>query len=292
MQMSKCARPMTKAECVVKNYQILPFVLFTLIALNAHAEAEEPGKLFQTKCASCHTVGKGQLVGPDLVTVKNWESDKLSAAVSRMQSMAGPLSQEEIDTLTNFLKTSNSPEADPISAVDQKKDVSSSDSDKLDDTESKTGSLENIQGEETSSDGKVRQALIGTLEEGEKLFTGQKAFVNGGMSCLACHSSSDGHGALGPSLTKIGDKMNEAALVTACRLTPYKVMKAAYEKHPIIDQEAADLAKYLVSTKSKIRAESQPFVPYGFAGALVLVLSIAIGYHKRNSGVHSKLHRR
>lgn len=287
----------------MNKYQLSLFVYFLTGAAFSPAFSEEAGKLFQAKCASCHTVGKGQLVGPDLSNVKDWEVSKLSAAVNRMQSMAGPMSQEEVDSLTNYLKSSN-PEAPPAASSAVSKDSISA--------------VQNGSGAPVQKDASVpvgasqadvpavaskddmtdlaqkngKEPSPGIAEDGEKYFTGEKAFSNGGLSCIACHSSKDSHGALGPSLDKIGDKMNEAALVTACRLTPYKVMKATYEKHPLTDQEAADVAKYLVSSESKNGRAESPFVPYGLAGAALVVLAVALGYHKRNSSVHSKLHRR
>lgn len=269
---------------VVNKYQLSFFVYFLSGALFTPAYSEDGGKLFQAKCASCHSLGKGQLVGPDLINVKDWEVSKLSAAVSRMQSMAGPMSPEEIDSLTNYLKSSN-PEAHlEAGAVIQKDSNASNQKDVA--ATVKGNDLTNPAPSES------KEPSLGIAEDGEKYFMGEKAFSNGGMSCIACHSSKDSHGALGPSLDKIGDKMNEAALVTACRLTPYKVMKAAYEKHPLTDQEASDVAKYLVSSESRNRRAESPFVPYGLGGAALVVLSVALGYHKRNSSVHSKLHRR
>ena len=41
------------------------FTLALLSAVNAAADSE-PSAIFAKKCASCHTFGKGDLVGPDL----------------------------------------------------------------------------------------------------------------------------------------------------------------------------------------------------------------------------------
>lgn len=222
---------------------------------------------FKSKCASCHTVGGGNLVGPDLAGVKDWAETDLTSTVQRMQNMAGPLTPDEIKSLVGFLKS-----AKPQSA-------------------SAPPSPEAQTAAKPDAEPKKEK---GSAENGRKLFTGKLSFQNGGMSCISCHSSAGEGGTVGLDLTHVAVKMPEVALISACESTPFPVMKSAYSKHPVTHQEAVDLAAYFETTKS-IEGEKRSANPTWIAGstiATITLAAIAFGYRKRNSSVRKKLRRR
>lgn len=223
---------------------------------------------FNSKCASCHTVGGGNLVGPDLAKVKDWAEVDLTSTVERMQSMAGPLTPDEIKSLVGFLKSAKPQSASSAPSPDAQ-------------TAAKPQA-------------ESKKEEHGSAENGRKLFTGKLSFQNGGMSCISCHSSAGEGGTVGLDLTHVANKMPEAALISACESTPFPVMKSAYSKHPITHQEAVDLAAYFETTKS-IEGEKRPANPTWIAGtaiATIALAAIAFGYRKRNSSVRKKLRRR
>ena len=55
---------------------IICFIIFCLIPIKYASSAETGEEIFQGNCAGCHTIGKGNLVGPDLsgVTLRREES--------------------------------------------------------------------------------------------------------------------------------------------------------------------------------------------------------------------------
>ena len=55
---------------------IIFFIIFCLIPIKYVSSAETGEEIFQGNCAGCHTIGKGNLVGPDLsgVTLRREES--------------------------------------------------------------------------------------------------------------------------------------------------------------------------------------------------------------------------
>jgi cytochrome c551/c552 len=55
---------------------IICFIIFCLIPIKYGSSAETGEEIFQGNCAGCHTIGKGNLVGPDLsgVTLRREES--------------------------------------------------------------------------------------------------------------------------------------------------------------------------------------------------------------------------
>lgn len=225
---------------------------------------EDNSSLFSDKCAGCHTIGQGKLVGPDLASVSSWDDNNLKSAVSRMQSMTGPLTDTEINSLVVFLKSkeaSTSLAHRQSSAPDEKDPL-----------------------KEVFADESIGRAL----------FSGKQRFENGGMSCNACHVVEGVGGTLGPDLTDIAKKMGEKPLLMACEQTGFKVMNATYKDHRVTKQEALHLTKFFMSTADKGTSSIShpPFLLYGVAGAVLMIFFIALAYQNRNSSARSKLSRR
>ncbi len=224
--------------------------------------ADEGAALFAQKCAGCHTIGRGALVGPDLAKVSSWSAADAESAVKRMQKMAGPLTENEIDNLVGLLK------------------------------DTKGGDRLKAQSEAAATP-EVTGGEAGSAQTGRRLFDGRQSFANGGMACIACHTVGGSGSSMGPDLSGVAAKMGETSLLSACEQTAFKVMKAAYAQHPVTKQEALHLVKYFVSLKDNPEtAATPPVTIYGVAGATLLMLVIAWGYRDRNGSARSKLHRR
>jgi len=102
-------------------------VCINLLFIPQISFAQEGENIFKQKCAACHTIGKGKLVGPDLKGVttrreETWlfrqikEPDKLIAegdpiAAQLVKEMGGVtmaplgLSDTEVNAVINFLKS-------------------------------------------------------------------------------------------------------------------------------------------------------------------------------------------
>jgi len=202
--------------------------------------AEEGRVIFEAKCASCHTVGGGDGVGPDLIGVAElrdpawlarWldEPDVMlaegdSIATELLEKYNGipmpnqNLSQAEIDALLAYLGIA---EAAEIPAEDTQK------------TE-----------------------LAGSGQAGKDLFTGSTRFTNGGTACIACHDTAalgmPGGGTLGPDLRNgPGFRTGKCAIPDhASHLpkpanVPFPTMRPIYQNRPLTPQEQADLALFL-----------------------------------------------
>ena len=180
-------------------------------------EGEAPDKaaeFFFYRCAGCHTVGGGKLTGPDLVTAAQWSSADLGPAIKKMEKNVGPLSEQDIDQMVEFLK-----------------DLSVS---------------ERIAGQKQKIEAKFRAELPPpSFETGQKLFRGQKALLNGGPACISCHHFVSEGGNLGPDLTPIKDRASGVVLQSAIANSSYKIMRSIYEKRKISGEEALHLSEYL-----------------------------------------------
>lgn len=247
----------------------------TFLVVSA-VEADETANLYNDKCSGCHTIGGGNLVGPDLAESAKWNDSDLTKAVKRMEDNVGALKDDEVSQLVRYIKdskTTGSPKSTSVPGnASQSIDVSKA-----------NASESPVLSQSPSKE-------LGSSEAGARLFTGRAAFQNGGVSCIACHQAEGRGGTLGPDLTQIADKMNEAGLVSACEHTAFKIMKPTYKDHKISRQEALDLAQYLKAIKEGQRVHNEPpVVLYGFGLAVLVVGVIAFGYRGRNKSILKKL---
>lgn len=253
-------------------------LVMTLIASSALASNKEGALLFQSKCAGCHSIGKGQVVGPDLAAGKSWTESNLEAGIKRMEASVGALSATDVANLMEFLKN---PESTASSAPEAGSNNSDTKASAAEPARSATAVNEPM------------SIKSGSALNGQKLFDGRMSFQNGGMSCNACHSLDGSGTSMAKDLGGIAERMSEPALLAACQQTPFKVMKTAYAKHPLTEQEALDLVKYFQSIKGqKQAAEKLPVSLCGLAGSVLILLLVAFGYRNRNTGVRKKLQRR
>jgi hypothetical protein len=128
---------------------------------------------------------------------------------------------------------------------------------------------------------------------GKMLFTGEKAFQNGGPPCMSCHSAGVGGlggGVLGPNLTKaFADPSKNPLLSTAwVNGGGSPVMGPIFSNKKISDEEMGHLRAFFKSASEKA-VESSPTGTFtilglgGFVGMLVLFGIIWSGrYSKRN----------
>ncbi len=255
------------------GFALAVFSLLGLVQAAAAANAARPAApalqspangqaIFNEKCAGCHSIGKGKLVGPDLKDItkqrspqwiksfiadpaKMIASDPDAKQLAAQYTMTMPtlgLSDNEIEALVAYL---SNPGAAPAVAP-------------------------------------AAPALAGTGNPaaGKLLFTGQQLMTNGGTPCIACHSVTgvgglDG-GALGPDLTHVITRLGAPGVSAALKTIVFPTMLGPFQNHPLTPVEQADLVAFLSSAD-----QGQPAVPLFTPGTFtmnaLLVLSIAVG---------------
>jgi cytochrome c553 len=263
-------------------------MLFMAMVCSPNALAQDSEALFREKCSGCHSIGGGDLVGPDLARTAAWPDAELQESIKRMEASVGPLTDAEVNGLKAYLKNAK-PKSD--SAAKSSSGTSSSASSPGGKDASATSPA--TEANSLAAAAGESSAEPASAEKGRKLFWGDEAFKNGGLSCIACHSVDGNGGNMAPDLTGISQKMAASALVSACEHTPYKVMKTAYKSHAILHQEALDLQAYLSSLKephSQPKKQHVALMGLGFAGVVFAI--IAFGYRGRKKSARSKLQRR
>ncbi len=197
------------------------------------AAAQTSQELFQTRCAVCHTVGGGKLVGPDLQGVaerrsEDWiirfvqHSQQLvqsgdSTAVALFAEFNGipmpdqPLSDQEIRGIMAYIRGSGStaPAAPPP----------------------------------------VEQATAEQILLGQALFQGTTRLANAGPTCNSCHDVTNdaviGGGVLARELTTVFSRLGGPGVRAILGSPPFPVMQRAYEDKPLTDDEVVALVGFL-----------------------------------------------
>jgi mono/diheme cytochrome c family protein len=206
--------------------------LITLAKAAPPLQSPEEGQaIFQQRCAPCHTIGGGKLVGPDLQRVANLrDRDWLArwiAEPDKMLAEGDPLATELLQEFNNI----------PMPNLGL--------------TQSEVASLiAYLESGIGTAAGPQPVALpAGDPMVGKDLFTGVLRFQNGGPPCMACHSIAGigalGGGSLGPDLTPAFNKYGEVGLASFLGTMPLPVMNAVWSSQPLTPQEQADLWVFL-----------------------------------------------
>jgi len=253
---------------------IIP-LLALLSAPGALAQSTTQGaRLFTQRCATCHSVGEGDRVGPDL---------------------HGVLERREEAWVTHFLKSPGAliDAGDPVANELLKKfngvrmpDQPLSDEERAhlfaflrDCTQRGMGACKPSPAEKMGTDG-TREDIA----RGRRLFEGSEPLTHGGAACIGCHDVRGlgvaGGGTLGPNLTFAFARMGEKGMRPALAKLDGPMMGALYAQAPLTEEEQYALKAYLAEVSrdgSRPRAD-RDFVYLGVVGLLAALGFIGIAF--------------
>lgn len=211
---------------------------------------------FKTKCAACHTIGGGKLVGPDLNGVTSRRDaewlKKMIAAPDKLLASGDPIAAQLLKESNNVpmpnLALTNREVDDLIAFLAAKKEGGAA---------AAPGATPAAAALPAPSDTVATLTLPGSADAGEQLFVGAQRLQNGGMSCIACHSVEGiaplGGGALGPDLTQVQTRYGgRAGLAAALGGLPFPSMQSIFANRKLTPAEQADLLAFFA------RANQQP----------------------------------
>lgn len=235
---------------------------------------------FRNNCMSCHTIGGGRLVGPDLKGVTSrqdraWilkfitdpkamidsgdpEAQKLLKESGGVIMPTLPLGKARIEALIDLLESESKLERSKFA------------------------------GQVVSN----RPLGPEDIAAGERIFTGRQALSAGGAACYSCHTVQGvgglGGGALGPDLTKVFERLGGRKGLTAWLGSPATAtMQAAFGTHPLEQGEIESLVAYFQS-QTQLAETPQPrqlFLGLGLAGACFALWGLNSLWKRRLGGV-------
>lgn len=230
----------------------------------ATGQSREKGQaLFQEKCAACHTIGQGDLAGPDL---------------------KGITSAREQDWLTRLLLAPDKmiAEKDPI-IVELLKKYNNIPMPNQGLSESEVAALLAYLGASAEAGSKPAGAPAaapatpsGDAAVGNNLFSGNIQFQNGAPPCIACHNIAGvgalGGGAMGPDITLAYKRFGQEGIISALATMPFPTMNLIYKQRPLTPEEQAHLGAFI---KSKAAGEGQQ--PNQVWGWMVVMAVVGAG---------------
>ncbi len=249
------------------------------------AEIDPRIELFVAKCASCHTVGKGDRVGPDLSGV---HTRRDRAWLQQMIQTPSSMLSSDADARNLLLEYNGVKMPDlGISA----EDVSS-----LIDLVAECSDAPCVLAGQFVAVGEATEVEIG---RGRDLFVGNETFIGGGVACMSCHTvrgmeSAVPGGTLGVDLTHAFARLGDEGLDVALKNPVFPVMNKVFADHPLETDEAFALRAFLNEANSNPTADtsalSLPLFGLLVAGAVMVFLNAVWG--RRLRGVRQPMTRR
>ena len=255
----------------------LMFIAGTFSVVSAMPPAQSPDgeALFTEKgCNACHTVGGGDLVGPDLAGVterrtEEWLTNWLIAPDQMLTS--DPDAQAMLAQYNNVPMPNLGLKPDEVAAL-----------------------IAYLGGGATTG-GASAGLPAGDATSGKAYFVGDKRFENGGPQCMSCHSvaglGSLGGGNLGPDLTTSGYVQSDAAFASFISAPSTQTMGAIWANTPLTAQEQADLYAFLSKASVTQREPSAllQIAVLAIVGAAVLIGLAQVYWGKRSKGVRKPM---
>lgn len=252
------------------------FILSIILLLGVgFIRAEEGGyEIFRRTCATCHTVGDGRLVGPDLANVQNRrEEDWIIKFVKSSTSLIKSGDEQARQIFNDFNKI---PMPDqPLTDAEILKVLAYISENSIGEPEEEASLDPNPAPREPEI------VLLGNLLDGQNSFSGLRRFANGGPSCNSCHNvKSDAiysGGLLAKDLTEAFSRLTGSGISAVLKNPPFAKMAAAYRGKQLTDQEIADLTEFLkVTEDQRIYQQSTDYTLLfkwaGFPAALTLMV--------------------
>ncbi len=235
------------------------------------AQGQETAAYYKQNCASCHTIGGGRLVGPDLKDVsKRQDRDWLVRFMLNPQAMidrGDPYAKQILAEARGVVMP-------PVAGLSRDR------AKLLLDLIEAESALEKSQFEGVKfSD---RPFTTADVQLGRDLFRGTAKLKNGGPPCISCHTVRGltllGGGRLGVDLTKVSERIGGRKPLSAWLVSPATVtMQPVFRAHPLDAEEILPLVAYFEDAAKQV-GDDDSVAPLAFflmgLGGMVLVLGL------------------
>lgn len=267
---------------------IISVISLFAFSTRAAAQVDRGDIVFHQKCNSCHTIGGGRSVGPDLkgVTTRREHSWLISfiTGPDKMVLQGDPIAQQIVKEFGLLMPNLGISEADATAILEyiatQAPDVAPA-----------PPPTKPTAPAEPAAPPRVLDA-----KDGKDLFTGRVQYKNGGPACIICHNVStlelSGGGTMGKDLSAAYATMGKTALESILKTTPFPIMKEIYTPTPLTDQEIAGVLAFLKeASESPANTTQSPalFFIIGIGGAAFIIVLFQLLWRGRLTGVRRAL---
>ena len=227
--------------------------------------AQEAAETFRQTCMSCHTIGGGRLVGPDLKDVeqrqdRDWLArfildpkgvlDSGDPYALKLKDEAGGalmpgvpgMTRKQAEALLDLIAAESVLEASQFAGLDL--------------------------GDEPFTELDIRR--------GEEIFLGHRALANGAPACIGCHTVGDlprlGGGTLGPDLSRVYERLQGRKNLASWLLAPAtEIMRPVFAGRALTQEEIVPLVAFFEDSARRRREDPGTsrflFLLLGLAGA-------------------------
>jgi mono/diheme cytochrome c family protein len=264
---------------------LVPGLCLGMFLLPTAAQADAAKDLYIQNCASCHTIGDGDRVGPDLKGVhETRDPDWLHTIIQRPSRLldSDPIAQE-------MLRKYNNVRMPDLGMTDEQ-------------TKSLIELIARCSDEPCDFTGDFVPAVDATpadVELGRRLFVGLEPFESGGAACVACHTATgagaiSGGGNLATDLTHAFARLGDDGLDAALKNPTFALMDQVYRKHPLDADEVFALRAFLNEANKQPGAPDSPllFILAGLGGAACSLVVLNAAWSRRLRGVRGTIARR
>lgn len=249
------------------------YVLLLLVALTISARAQSGEELFKQNCASCHSIGKGDVVGPDLKGLPDRRSEEwILKFVRNSQTVVQSGDADAVALFEKFKKVVMPPQN---LNDDQIKSIVAH--------VKETGNAQGG-GKQTDTVKALTEAQLNDpnlIRLGKAYFEGSKRFTAKGPSCISCHNIRGGNLMTGGTLaidltnsfTKLGGINGLTGMLGA---PPFPAMNTAFENKAIQGDEINALVAFLnsVNLPPKNQVDAPDYLLLG--GSLFFLTGICL----------------
>lgn len=265
------------------------FVASVLLFAAPEAKAQDTPAYFKQNCSSCHWIGGGRLIGPDLKNVTDRKDREwLIEFVQNPQSKIDAGDPYALKLLA---------EAKGVVMI-QVPGMNKSRA---------TALLEFIEEQSQLEKSKFAGRKISTeafteaeITRGSRLFDGGQSLVNGGPPCMSCHTDNRAGanigGSLGPNLAGVIERLQgKDALAAWLSAPPTSTMKTVFRDHELESDEIRSLVALFESSGGDILYGQDTLIIwmsvifYGLGGAVVLLLIFDFIWNRRFRAVRRPL---
>lgn len=236
-----------------RAWRLILIVLGVLLAVaQSDIQAQEAAAFFRQNCASCHTIGGGRLVGPDLEGVsgqrdRSWLIQFLQnprAVIEGGDAYALKLRDEARGVV---MPTVSGMTAERAAAL-----------------------LDLIAAESALEHSQFKGLEIpdtpftpADVARGEALFVGSGRLQEAGPACLACHTTSRlpglGGGRLGPDLSRVFERLHgRKGLASWLSAPATTTMRAVFAERPLRSEEILPLVAFLEASAREGADDDRP----------------------------------